>query len=163
MQAAVILVCGLEWTGSGLGSRVIPETSLADHIKAGQRKVSIARIEHKQEAQAIMNARIVASFVFASASLGLLGCGGADCEAVGKKVTDATGEVSACATAGGDADALRKCQCAAWPDLITANKEYIDGDCYPEAFTDAQKETYKKGMTDMEKQVADSCNRQATK
>lgn len=102
-------------------------------------------------------------FVFASASLGLLGCGGADCEAVGKKVTDASGKVTACVTAGGDVDARTKCQCAAWPDSIKATKEYIDGDCYPEAFTDAQKETYKKGMTDMEKLVADSCKRQATK
>ena len=110
-------------------------------------------IAPRQEAQSIMNFGIVALFVFASASLGLLGCGGVDCVEVTKKSEEVAKKLNECT--GGDIAKVAKCRCDTDYNKIT--KQGIDGDCWPEGTSDADKDQTKKDLEESEK----SCQRQA--
>jgi len=117
---------------------------------------------HRLHPSAIMNT--FAFLVFTCASLGLMGCGGIDCVDTLKKQTENLKQIADCSLdAGGDADALKKCKCDFYPANIKISKEAIDGDCFAEGTTDAQKEAAKKDLKSGEKNYADAkCGRQAT-
>merc|ERR1740121_2923143 len=92
-----------------------------------------------------MAARSLALLVFcAFASIGLLGCGGADCEAIKKESDDAAAQLGTCTGKTGEEE--KKCSCDAYAAIIAAAQKSIDGECYAEGENTVTKEQAEEGL-----------------
>lgn len=84
-------------------------------------------------------------------SLVLSGCGGVDCEDLSKKATEAGEKYVACF--GGDTGSLTKCACEFYPEIIKLGNEQIDGECWPDGYTDEQKKATKDAVAKQEEDL----------